>query len=202
MYNEGLSTFSVISYISKECFFVEFPTHNLCFEDIELEIQQDNVLPISCYDFLSVQAWLSPFRDFYLFFNFLKNFSHISNFQTLKDDGFLRIIVKISNAMLILVRFMCQGLMSGFFLLAKEKTRTTVYIFTYSGQVNLRINFEWFALGGFDVESSHVLPALLQEGDQEVDTHVNVLSELLFSEGEGSDGSTHAKNLLKLESDS
>ena len=141
--------------------------------------------------------------EIYMFFpNFLKDFSHISNFQTLKDDGFLRIIVKISNAMLILVRFMCQGLMSGFFLLAKEKTRTTVYIFTYSGQVNLRINFEWFALGGFDVESSHVLPALLQEGDQEVDTHVNVLSELLFSEGEGSDGSTHAKNLLKLESDS
>lgn len=34
--------------------------------------------------------------------------------------------------------------------------------------------------GGLNVDSLEVLPALLQEGDQEVEGHVNVLSNLFF----------------------
>ena len=66
---------------------------------------------------------------------------------------------------------------------------------------NLRIDFEWFALSGFNMKSPDILPSFLEKGDQEVDAHINVLSELLFSEGEGSDGSTHAEDFLQLESD-
>ena len=58
-----------------------------------------------------------------------------------------------------------------------------------------------FALRGFDVKSPDILPSLFQERDQEIDAHVNVLSELFFSKGESSNGSTHAKDLLQLESD-
>ena len=72
----------------------------------------------------------------------------------------------------------------------------------FVSMMNLWINFEWLALSRFDVESSDILPSFLEQRDQEVDTHVNVLSELFFGEGEGSNSCSHAKNLLKLESDS
>jgi len=51
------------------------------------------------------------------------------------------------------------------------------------------------------VEGLDVLPALLQQGDQEVDRHVDVLSEFFFGHGSNTDSSTHTEDLLQLESD-
>jgi hypothetical protein len=51
------------------------------------------------------------------------------------------------------------------------------------------------------MESSDILPAFLEEGNQEVDRHVDVLSQLFFSHFNSSDGGTHAENLLQLEFD-
>ena len=52
------------------------------------------------------------------------------------------------------------------------------------------------------MEGSDVLPALLQKRNQEVDGHVDVLSEFFFREVNSTNGSTHTEDLLKLESDS
>ena len=51
------------------------------------------------------------------------------------------------------------------------------------------------------MESSDVLPSLLEEGYQEVDTHVNVLSELFDIHISGADRGSEAEYLLQLESD-
>lgn len=55
--------------------------------------------------------------------------------------------------------------------------------------------------GGLDVDSLHVVPSLFKEGDQEVQGHVDVLSELLVIEVLSSDWDGEAGNLLKLELD-
>ena len=44
-----------------------------------------------------------------------------------------------------------------------------------------------------------VVPALLEEGSQEVETHEDVLSEFFLSHGLVTDGDVHASGLLKLE---
>jgi len=67
---------------------------------------------------------------------------------------------------------------------------------------NLTVDSVGFTHGGLDVKSSNVLPSLLEEGNQEVDTHVDVLSELFITEVDGTNGGSEAENLLKLESDS
>ena len=46
-----------------------------------------------------------------------------------------------------------------------------------------------------------VVPSLLEKRCQEVDTHVDVLSELLLSHGLVADGDGHAGDLLQLEFD-
>ena len=51
------------------------------------------------------------------------------------------------------------------------------------------------------MEGLNILPAFLQQGDQEVDGHVDVLSEFFFSHGSNTDGGTHTEDLLQLESD-
>mmetsp|Transcript_74119 Transcript_74119/g.103035 ORF Transcript_74119/g.103035 Transcript_74119/m.103035 type:complete len:236 (+) Transcript_74119:341-1048(+) len=63
------------------------------------------------------------------------------------------------------------------------------------------VDSDGFTHRGLDVEGSNILPSLLQEGNQEVDRHVDVLSELLLRKSESSDGGTHAKDLLQLELD-
>jgi hypothetical protein len=50
------------------------------------------------------------------------------------------------------------------------------------------------------VEGLDVLPSLLQQGDQEVDRHVDVLSEFFFVHSGNTDGGTHTEDLLQLES--
>jgi hypothetical protein len=51
------------------------------------------------------------------------------------------------------------------------------------------------------VEGSNVLPSLLHEGNQEVDAHGDVLSEFFLAHVDGSDGGSHAVDLLGLELD-
>jgi hypothetical protein len=51
------------------------------------------------------------------------------------------------------------------------------------------------------MDSLEIVPSLLEEGGQEVNTHVDVLSELLLSHGLVTDGDGHAGNLLELELD-
>ena len=51
------------------------------------------------------------------------------------------------------------------------------------------------------MQGLNVLPALLQQGHQEVDGHVDVLSEFFFVHGGDTDGGTHTEDLLQLESD-
>lgn len=55
------------------------------------------------------------------------------------------------------------------------------------------------AHGGLDVDRLEIVPSLLEEGGEEVDTHEDVLSELLLSHLLVTDGDGHAGNLLKLE---
>ena len=57
------------------------------------------------------------------------------------------------------------------------------------------------AHGGLDVEGSHVLPSLLHEGDEEVDGHGEVLSDVVLASLNISDGSAEAGSLLGLELD-
>jgi hypothetical protein len=54
---------------------------------------------------------------------------------------------------------------------------------------------------GLDVDSLHVVPSLLKEGDQEVQGHVDVLSEFFVIEVLSSDWDGEAGNFLKLELD-
>jgi len=51
------------------------------------------------------------------------------------------------------------------------------------------------------MQSLNILPSLLQQGHQEIDGHVDVLSEFFFSHGGDTDGGTHTEDLLQLESD-
>ena len=55
--------------------------------------------------------------------------------------------------------------------------------------------------GRLDVQTLDVLPVLLQEGDQEVDGHEDVLDELFLGEGNVTDGNTQAEDLLQLKLD-
>lgn len=59
--------------------------------------------------------------------------------------------------------------------------------------------FEWLAHGGLNVDGLNVVPALLEERGQEVETHEDVLSEFFLSHGLVTDGDVHASGLLKLE---
>ena len=54
---------------------------------------------------------------------------------------------------------------------------------------------------GFDMEILDVLPSFFEKGDQEVDGHVEILSDLLFIEIFSSDGRAHAEDFLKLKPD-
>jgi len=64
------------------------------------------------------------------------------------------------------------------------------------------VDAERGAHGGLDVNVADVLPALLQERNQEVDADSNVLRNLLVREAEVGDRNAEAKNLLQLEADS
>jgi hypothetical protein len=55
--------------------------------------------------------------------------------------------------------------------------------------------------GALDVQALDVLPVLLEEGNKEVDGHVDVLDKLVLGQGNVSDGNTQAKNLLHLQLD-
>ena len=55
--------------------------------------------------------------------------------------------------------------------------------------------------GALDVQVLDVLPVLLQQGDQEVGGHEDVLDELFLSEVDVSDSDTQTQNLLQLELD-
>ena len=57
------------------------------------------------------------------------------------------------------------------------------------------------AHGGLDGEGLDVLPALLEEGDEEVDGAGDVINELLLSELDVTDSDAEAENLLHLELD-
>ena len=52
---------------------------------------------------------------------------------------------------------------------------------------------------GLDVERTDVLPVLLEERHQEVNSHLNVDDDLILGQVDVSDSDTKAKNLLKLE---
>jgi len=60
---------------------------------------------------------------------------------------------------------------------------------------------EGLAHGGLDVDRPEVVPSLLEEGGEEVDTHEDVLSELLLSHLLVADSDGHAGDLLELELD-
>ena len=53
-----------------------------------------------------------------------------------------------------------------------------------------------------DGQAAHVLPALLQEGDEVVDSQHDVGDQLVLSHANIADSDTHAQNLLQLELDS
>jgi hypothetical protein len=57
------------------------------------------------------------------------------------------------------------------------------------------------AHGGLDGQGAHVLPALLEEGDEVVDGQHDVTDELVLGHADVADSDTHAENLLQLELD-
>lgn len=59
----------------------------------------------------------------------------------------------------------------------------------------------WWGHGRLDGQGAHVLPALLQQGDQVVDGQHDVGDELILGHADVSDSDTHAENLLQLELD-
>lgn len=60
---------------------------------------------------------------------------------------------------------------------------------------------EGLAHGGLDVDTLEVVPSLLEEGSEEVDTHADVLSEFLLGHLLVADGDGEAGDLLELELD-
>lgn len=54
---------------------------------------------------------------------------------------------------------------------------------------------------GLDGQAAHVLPALLQQGDEVVDGEHDVANQRLLLHADVADGDTHAENLLELELD-
>lgn len=59
----------------------------------------------------------------------------------------------------------------------------------------------WWRHGSLDGQGSHVLPSLLEEGDEVVDGQHDVGDQLILSHANVTNGDTHAENLLKLELD-
>lgn len=55
--------------------------------------------------------------------------------------------------------------------------------------------------GALDVHAPHVLPVLLEQGHQEVDSHLNVLLDWLLLHQQVAHGDTHAEDLSQLELD-
>ena len=55
--------------------------------------------------------------------------------------------------------------------------------------------------GGLDVKGLHVLPVLLQQGDEEVHGEMDVLDELLLSHPDVADSHREAEDLLHLKLD-
>merc|ERR1719197_1771036 len=60
----------------------------------------------------------------------------------------------------------------------------------------------WFSHGGLDSQRFDILPIFLEERDQEVDSQVHVLDQLIFSHTNITDGDVETKDLLHLELDS
>ena len=71
----------------------------------------------------------------------------------------------------------------------------------YPLDVFLTVNSVWLAHGGVKVERLDILPALLKEGNEEVDAHVNVLSQVFGVHFNISDWGGHVQDFLKLEPD-
>lgn len=59
----------------------------------------------------------------------------------------------------------------------------------------------WLAHGALDVQAPHILPILLQQRDQEVDSHLHIDKELLLAESHIAHGNAQAQHLLQLELD-
>jgi hypothetical protein len=59
----------------------------------------------------------------------------------------------------------------------------------------------WWRHGSLDCQATNVLPALLQQGNQVVDSQHDVTDQLILSHTDIADSDTHAENLLELELD-
>jgi len=57
----------------------------------------------------------------------------------------------------------------------------------------------WWRHGSFDGQATNVLPALLQQGDQVVDSQHDITDQLILSHTDIADSDTHAENLFELE---
>ena len=56
------------------------------------------------------------------------------------------------------------------------------------------------AHGSLHMETLDVLPSFFQEGDQKVDSHIQVSSNFIFGHVDGGNGSSQTKDFLQLES--
>merc|ERR1711941_263573 len=79
--------------------------------------------------------------------------------------------------------------------------QTEEYVNQYSVNSHNLVESDSWAHGGLDVERSHVLPLLLEERNQEVDAHVDVLDQLIVVHGHITDGNSQAQHLFHLELD-
>jgi hypothetical protein len=77
-----------------------------------------------------------------------------------------------------------EGLSSGL----KKFQKNILDIFIVRIHIISSIDFDWFTHGGFNVQRSHIIPAFLQKGHQEVDGCTQILSQLIFSHFVGTEG--------------
>merc|ERR1740117_687054 len=63
---------------------------------------------------------------------------------------------------------------------------------------NLAVDREWLAHGALHVQSLDIVPVLLQQRNQEVDSHQRILPNLICCHVHMPDGNTHTENLLQL----
>merc|ERR1719326_1428357 len=67
--------------------------------------------------------------------------------------------------------------------------------------LNKLVKSDCWSHGGFDVEGPDVLPLLLQQRNQEIDGHVDVLDQLIVVHVDITDGDGQAQNFFHLEFD-
>jgi hypothetical protein len=87
------------------------------------------------------------------------------------------------------------------FLYIKSTNGNMTPIAHTSQTISRLVETLWWRHGSLDGQATNVLPALLQQGDEVVNSQHDVTDQLILSHADIADSDTHTENLLKLELD-